>query len=356
MADPRQLENRVAVYRRQHDWSQAELAARAGVSRAAIGAIEGQRLVPSVATALALAAVFACKVEDLFGAPLANPATAAWAWEPSAVPCRFWRARVAGQLRCYPVEPSACGTVGHDGIFDHGRWTVTAAVDPDATLVMAGCDPAAGLLAMEYLHARGYRLLVLGRSSREALRLLQRGLVDVAGIHLATADAADAHAVLVRDMLGPDYTLLTVAQWQDGVAVSPHVRVAGDSSLLGGRLRWVGRESGSGARQCQDLLLTDRPAPRRIAHDHRAVATGIRNGWFDLGVCLRLAAEEAGLSFVPLRMEKYELVFRTAQAGDPRITALLRTVRSASYRKLLSQLPGYDCTGTGETRPVGSGR
>jgi DNA-binding XRE family transcriptional regulator len=44
-----------------------ELAGRAGISRAAVSAIEGDRLSPSVTTALALAAVLDCSVEELFG-------------------------------------------------------------------------------------------------------------------------------------------------------------------------------------------------------------------------------------------------------------------------------------------------
>jgi DNA-binding XRE family transcriptional regulator len=43
------------------------LAERVGISRAAVSAIEGERLSPSVATALALAEVFECSVEELFG-------------------------------------------------------------------------------------------------------------------------------------------------------------------------------------------------------------------------------------------------------------------------------------------------
>ena len=59
--------NPVLARRLAREWSQAELAARAGISRAAVSAIEGERLSPSVATALALAAVFECSVEELFG-------------------------------------------------------------------------------------------------------------------------------------------------------------------------------------------------------------------------------------------------------------------------------------------------
>jgi DNA-binding XRE family transcriptional regulator len=57
--------NRIQSWRLTRAWSQAELAERAGISRAAVSAIEGERLSPSVATALALAEVFECSVEEL---------------------------------------------------------------------------------------------------------------------------------------------------------------------------------------------------------------------------------------------------------------------------------------------------
>src|SRR6202030_4317371 len=56
--------NRVRAYRRERNWSQADLAQRAAISRTAVSAIEINRLVPSVAAALALAAAFGCTVED----------------------------------------------------------------------------------------------------------------------------------------------------------------------------------------------------------------------------------------------------------------------------------------------------
>ena len=46
--------NPVLARRLAKEWSQAELAERVGISRAAVSAIEGERLSPSVATALAL--------------------------------------------------------------------------------------------------------------------------------------------------------------------------------------------------------------------------------------------------------------------------------------------------------------
>src|SRR4051794_3542037 len=89
--------NTVRARRRQRGWSQLELAARAGVSRAAVSAIEVNRLVPSVATALALAAAFAATVEELFGISGRGGDAPTWAWPPARRSGRYWQARVGGR-------------------------------------------------------------------------------------------------------------------------------------------------------------------------------------------------------------------------------------------------------------------
>src|SRR5437870_3247635 len=100
------LENRVRDHRARRGWSQGELARRAGLSRAGVSAIERGRLVPSAAAALALAAAFGAKVEDLFSLPHAATEPPAWAWDPPATgaPVRYWRAEVGGRSRLYPAE------------------------------------------------------------------------------------------------------------------------------------------------------------------------------------------------------------------------------------------------------------
>jgi molybdate-binding protein len=118
------------------------------------------------------------------------------------------------------------------------------------------------------------------------------------------------------------------------------------------KLRWVGREAGSGARRCLDELLGTRTPPRRLATDHRGVAEAVRGGWADAGICLRLVGEEAGLGFLTVRHEDYDLCFPSRLEGDHRVEALIRAVRSASYRTALGELPGYDSRRTGELRGV----
>jgi molybdate-binding protein/DNA-binding XRE family transcriptional regulator len=344
------MENKLKVRRLNQGWSQAELADRAGISRTAVTAIEGQRLVPSVAAALSLAAALDCSVEELFGLEKSKTAETAWAWPPPAEPCRYWHVEIDGRTLLYPVEATPLSVIAHDGIFDRGSPEEHPQASPDETLVMASCDPAVALLASQFARATGFRLIAFPRSSEQALALLGQGLVHMAGVHLSTAESPERNAQVARTKVGANFRLVKVARWQEGVAVSSSLSARSLREVSRGKLRWVGREPGSGARQCLDELLHDRPAPRRLARDHRGVAEAVRCGWADAGVCVRLVSEEAGLRFLSVCEEAYDLCFPASLESDPRVRALVKVIRSTSYRRLLGQLPGYDTSDTGEVQ------
>lgn len=345
MSNKSDLKNRVSQCRRARGWSQQELAARSGVARATISAIEIQRLVPSTTAALALARALGCRVEDLFQIDAPAEDGPQWAWPPPAGPCRYWQAEVRGRTLLYPYEFTPLGAVEHDGVATDGEPEPRARSCPP-TLVMACCDPAVGLLAAELASTAGVRLLALLRSSRQAIELLKRGLVHVAGCHLGRAEG-DGNAPILKAELGGGHCLVRVVDWEEGVATNSERSSVG--ALVDARPRWVGREPGSGARQCLDELLGASAKIRRLARDHRSVAEAVRSGWADAGVCLRIAAEEAGLRFLPVRTEAYDLCFPHAVRDDMRVRALVRVLQSGPLRQVLGDVPGYRSTRTGAT-------
>ena len=349
------LQNQLKTFRQARRWSQDELARRAGVSRTEVSAIEICRLVPSVATALSLAAALECRVDDVFALAKSEPPVEDWAWTPSQDPCRFWQAEISGRHILYPAETDSVGIVKHDGLLSRGTIQRQNAHNAAETLVIASCDPAVGLLVGELAAISPVRLLVLQRSSSEALRLLAAGLVHLAGVHLASSEQSGGNADIIRARLGPGYRLLKMARWEEGLAVSPASGITSVKGALDSRSskqQWVGREVGSGARQCLDELLDGRPAPKRVARNHAGVAEAIRCGWADIGVCLRLTAEESGLEFWRIRYETYDICYRAEFESDPRFQALLTVSRSPGFRKLLSELPGYEVAHMGELEPI----
>jgi molybdate-binding protein len=259
---------------------------------------------------------------------------------------------VNGRTLLYPAETTAAGVVEHDGASVKGERQYRVRPGAEKTLILACCDPAAALLASDIRRQTGIRVIILQRSSQEALSLLAQGLIHAAGIHLATNRGPRGNQRAVRDHFQTECQLLRVARWQEGLAVAEGLGVQSVNSAVRGRLRWVGRQTGSAARACQDELLEGRPPPRKQARDHRSVADAIRNGWADAGICLRLVSEEAGLRFLPVRQEIYEWCLPSGGPDDLLLRALRDTVQSLSYRNLVKDLPGYDARECGEIQQV----
>lgn len=346
----------LAGHRAGRGWSQAQLAERAGISRAEVSGIETGRLSPSVTVALRLAAALGATVEALFGARREG---ADWslAWASDRSERRLWRAQVGGRLLAYPVEATAIGLIPHDATLDESghRLVEVSEQHAERTLVIAGCDPLAGLIVEEVAAQHGIRVLPLLRSSSEALAMLQQGLVHAAGIHLTTRTGESDNDRVVRDRLGARHTLIHQVSWDSGIALSPRRRERSVRAVLRAGLRWVNREEGSAARLTLDRLLARQARPAgydRVVGDHRAVAATVSSGWAEAGLCVRPAAAEAKLSFVPVERQSYELCVADATLGDPRVGALIASLRSVRYRRWLADVPGCATGRTGEQRAV----
>jgi putative transcriptional regulator len=62
----REMKNSIATLRAKHDWTQGDLAARLGVSRQTVNAIETGRYDPSLPLAFTVAKLFKLRIEDIF--------------------------------------------------------------------------------------------------------------------------------------------------------------------------------------------------------------------------------------------------------------------------------------------------
>lgn len=197
------------------------------------------------------------------------------------------------------------------------------------------------------------------RGSLECLAAYARGEVEVAGFHLSPgAPAEDASLGLLaprRDRL------IRFAARDQGLllpAGNPR-RVHGFADIAKRRLRFVNRQLGSGTRQLIDQMLRQSGLdPARLRgyaveeFTHVAVAATVAAGRADAGVGVRAAAVRFGLTFLPLRTERYWLVTRARSLRDARVQRLIGLLESGSLERLARRLTGYDVRGAGEVVPL----
>jgi molybdate-binding protein len=226
-----------------------------------------------------------------------------------------------------------------------------------ANLLVAGCDPALGLLGA-HLGDRfpAGRLHWVEAGSTAALEMLARGEVNVAGLHLRDEESGQYNVAAVRRRLaGGAWRVVNLSQWEEGLVVAPgnprKFRRVGD--LAGKGVRVVGREPGAGAQQlllrlaARDGLAAGALDVVAVAHGHLAVAAAVAVGTADAGIATRAAAVSHGLGFVPLEEARFDLVLPAAP--DERLERLLDVLASARFRRDLGSVAGY---GSGKTGRV----
>ena len=229
----------------------------------------------------------------------------------------------------------------------------------ERTLVMLGCDPAAGLVATA-LAQRGVDLVWTQEASQAALAGLARGQAHVAGCHLYDAGTGRYNTPWVARLVPFPCTVVGFAVWEQGLIVAPgnplQLRAVADLARPGVRL--VNRERGAGARLVLDTALEQAGIPpsavagyERLAAGHLAVAETVRGGLADAGVGVRAAALAYGLDFVPLGEERYDLVIPDHFLDLPAVGALLDVLRRPALQQQVELLGGYDVAPMGTPSP-----
>ena len=225
-----------------------------------------------------------------------------------------------------------------------------------AALVIAGSDdplfrsllrdlnrqPEQGLLAFAELGSAG------------GLRAVAGGLADLACCHLAEEGEYNL-PFLPRLAPGLRGRLITVAHRRQGILTAPG-NPHGIASLADlGRpgLRIVNRQPGSGTRMLLDAGLARAGVePAGLAgyetevSTHEEVAMCVFRGKADAGAACEWAAAQAGLGFVPLCEERFDLIVPRGGAKGA-AEGLVQALRAPAFRRRGASWPGYDLRETG---------
>jgi transcriptional regulator with XRE-family HTH domain/molybdate-binding protein len=334
--DPGLVGAQVRRRRRAAGLSQAEVAARSGVSRQAVSALESGRHLPRVDAALAIAATLGTTVEELLTleAPPALHVLDGRLTEGQPV----LAAQVQPHTVCVPVPAPSGGEAWRspDAVVRDGRVELLPGADL-GRFVVVGCDPALGVVA-DLLPGRGPgRLLPVPASSAAARLALQVGRAHAAVVHDVRLPGLERNDRVHR---------LVLARWRTGLAVARDA--PGSARTLADALAGVGpviqRDAGATAQSAYERALATvgaRPPAGPTAAGHldaarRAAESG------RAAVTIEPVALALGLRFHALESHTVEIWIDRAAVDHPGAHALGEVLGSARFRARLAVLPGYE--------------
>jgi molybdopterin molybdotransferase/putative molybdopterin biosynthesis protein len=371
MPSKKTVKNRLAEIRASRGVSASELASRTHVSRQTIYAIEGGSYIPNTEVALNLARELEVTVEELFsldeGRHTARQSLSAEVLSASA-PAKGQAMRicqVGSRWVGVPVSGSPYYLPEADGVVERisragGRAELTIFDKEHAAqkrLVLAGCDPATGLLSRMVERMSGVEVVSAAASSKLALAWLKEGKAHIAGSHLEDPETGEFNLPFIRRQFpDEDFLVVTFARWEEGLVVAPGnpKGIRDVEHLARKKIRFVNREPGSGSRALLDERLQKAGIDShkvagydQLAYGHLAAAYCVLTSQADVCLATRSAAQTFGLDFVPLKSERYDLVMRKRTGDLPAAQAFLDVLNRGALRRKLEVLAGYDTSQTG---------
>jgi putative molybdopterin biosynthesis protein len=247
------------------------------------------------------------------------------------------------------------------------RWLSAGLMTPLA-LAQAAAPPIVGgshdPLLEWTLRESGCGLASLPEGSEAGLQRLARGEVIAAAIHLHRLDGKDETANIDAVASAPglhDAVVIAFARREQGMLVPPGnpLGLHDIVSVAERGARMAQRPSGAGAHLLYLSLLSMaglKPeaiiAVKPVCVTGADIAQAVRSKRADCGIATRAVARAAGIDFLPLTEERFDLVLRRRDYFLPRQQALFNFLRSTAFAAHAAELGGYDVNEIGAVRLV----
>lgn len=247
---------------------------------------------------------------------------------------------------------------------DLDRWLLAGMARPHG-VVPADPPPIVGgshdpLLQWALSESRA-GLAILPEGSEAGYRRFLEGSVITAAIHFHDLDdpEKDANLKIVSWEAGLyDAVLIGFAAREQGLIVAPGnplgLKSVRDIAERG--LRMAVRPQGAGAQQLllgllkRDGLSMDQLSAAHVAPTGPDIAQAIRAGHADCGIATRAIATAAGLDFVPICIERFDLLMRQRDYFRRPLQTLLRLLGDPRFAARARELGGLDVTLAGTVR------
>ena len=215
-------------------------------------------------------------------------------------------------------------------------------VRPDI-LFVGGTDPAIDV----FEDLTGLNIRMIGTGSSGGLSAISNGTADIAGVNMPDP-SGEYNTPIIERMGLSDVVLIKGYRREQGLIIRHDSDISKIENIPGQRL--INRNRGSGTRALLDIKLEELAGEKGIslremtgsitgydsgAKTHRAVCDAVKNGRADVGFGLRSAADEAGLKFINIAEEDYDLLVPKQLLDIEEIRVLRGTLVSDEFAEQL---------------------
>ncbi|CAM3958387.1 substrate-binding domain-containing protein [Mesobacillus zeae] len=230
-------------------------------------------------------------------------------------------------------------------------------IKDSAVIVISGQDFVLDILGKYVEKRTSFKTLRSYTGSLNGLISMYNEECDIVSLHMFDGDTGEYNLPYTKKILvGYPYVLLNLLSRKAGLYVKKgnpfNLTSWGDLNQDG--ITIVNREKGSGARILLDeqLRLNEISARNIKGYDHEetnhlSVASAVASGHADVGVGIEKVAKMAGIDFVPLITERYDLVILKSAKTEHLISVVKKILSSSEFQSEVHSLGDYDILNTG---------
>lgn len=194
--------------------------------------------------------------------------------------------------------------------------------------------------------------------STEGLKALNMGYTDIAWSHLYDPESGEYNIPFLPVYL-PDVKPVVINLYyrELGFVTAPKnpLDIKGFEDLRREGIRLVNRQKGAGTRKIIDYNLTKLGIdPNKIkgydneTYTHVEVGLSVLSNESDVGVASVAIADLLGLFFIPITLERFDMIVDQRTFFDHGVQALIEVVRSDDFRGRVAKLGNYDFRDSGK--------
>jgi len=227
------------------------------------------------------------------------------------------------------------------------------------SLIIAGSNDILLANILGFFQKKNHNILPLYSSigSMNGIQALKKGWCHICATHMLQKEDEDYNLSYIKDVFHEGFMMINFAYRTQGLILNAQntKKIKGIEDITRPDITIVNRQSGTGTRFLLEYELEKHGIDARnisgydnICLNHLDVGIEILSGRADLGLGIQAIAQMFGLTFIPMRKERFDFVFHQEFYSDLRFQTFIKFLQSKEIMDYSRRFAGYDLMDIGK--------